>query len=253
VLLAGLFAYGITDVIETVATRDHTERMLRAFGVASEGKTVSGDAVLTGCEINVPGDISSAVFFMVAAACLPGSDVRLLGVGVNPTRAELIEVLTDLGADLDVAPDDRENAEPSADITIKGGLRPDGRALIDGEVVAQTIDEIPALAVLGTQLPDGLEVRGAGELRVKESDRILAVVENLRAMGADVTEFDDGFRVERSQLKGAAIDSRGDHRIAMAFAVAGLLAGGSTEISNADAASVSYPAFFEDLEALAVR
>jgi len=253
VLLAGLFADGTTEVIETVATRDHTERMLRAFGAASEGKTIIGDAVLTGCDIHVPGDISAAAFFMVAAACRPGSDVTLVGVGVNPTRAALIDVLTDLGADLHVAPVDLENAEPSADMTIKGGLRPGGRAVIDGDVVAKIIDEIPALAVLGTQLGDGLEVRGAGELRVKESDRILAVVENLRAMGASVTEFDDGFRVERSHLKAAAVDSRGDHRIAMAFAIAGLIADGETEISNAEAASVSYPAFFDDLEALAVR
>ena len=262
VLLAGLYADGKTQVIERVVTRDHTELMLRQFGVdvsiSHEADTkvifVSGDAELRGTEINVPGDISSAAFFLVAAACLPGSELRLTNVGLNPTRAAVLAALKEFGITLNIEPFS-STGEPVGDITIKGApfVERNEPNQLCGPIVANLIDEIPILAVLGTQLPGGLEVRDARELRVKESDRIRSVVENLRRMNASADEFDDGFRVERSQLRGAVVDSFGDHRIAMAFAVAGLLADGETEIVGAECVDVSYPQFFKDLEAVSVR
>jgi 3-phosphoshikimate 1-carboxyvinyltransferase len=252
-LLAGLYANGTTTVVEPVPTRDHTERMLRGFGVDVEVNnneiSVSGDAKLTGVEISVPGDISSAAFFMVAAACLPGSSLTLRRVGINPTRAALIDVLRNFGGNIEIVNRDHAAGEPVADIVVAGGLgnpQPDCN-ILRGNVIANLIDELPVLAILGSQLHDGLEVRDARELRVKESDRIRSVVINLRKMGADVEEFDDGFRINRSRLKGAVIDSFGDHRIAMAFAVAGILATGETEIKDAECAAVSYPDFYEEL------
>jgi 3-phosphoshikimate 1-carboxyvinyltransferase len=257
-LLAGLFAEGKTIVVERTPTRDHTERLLKGFGVdvgvaavEEGGKEISiqGDARLSAVDISVPGDISSAAFFMVAAACLPGSDLKLSRVGVNPTRSAIIELLHVLGANIQVSGEIEATGEPVADLRITGGLGSAvaGRNVVRGAVIANLIDEVPIIAVLGTQLPDGLEVRDARELRVKESDRILSVVTNLRLMNADIEEFDDGFRVGRSKLRGAEVDSFGDHRIAMAFAVAGLLAEGETVIRGAECAGVSYPEFFSDL------
>jgi len=256
VLLAGLYADGQTTVIEAVQTRDHTERMLGWFGAEvqiekREGATrisVSGDAALEAHDLSVPSDISSAAFFMVAAACLKGSDVTLPNVGVNPTRRAILDLLCDLGAGAEILGSAEVCNEPSGTIHIRGGLGPQKQTLlIDGEMVAKLIDELPIIAILGTQLDCGIEVRDAGELRGKESDRIAAIVENLRLMGAGVTESDDGFRVERSRLKGTVIDSFGDHRIAMAFAVAGLLADGKTEIIGAECADISFPNFFHVL------
>jgi len=262
VLLAGLYANGETRVTERVVTRDHTELMLRQFGVEIEIEqradakviSIAGDAELHGTNINVPGDISSAAVFLVAAGCLPGSDLKLTNVGLNPTRSAVLSALDRFGVVLNIVRHD-STGEPSGDIRITAMPLP-ARAepnILDGPIVANLIDEIPILAVLGTQLPGGLEVRDAGELRVKESDRIRSVVDNLRRMDAKVEEFDDGFRVGPSRLKGAVLDSFGDHRIAMAFAVAGLLADGGTEIVGADCAAVSYPEFFKDLEVIAVR
>jgi 3-phosphoshikimate 1-carboxyvinyltransferase len=259
-LLAGLFAAGRTTVVERIPTRDHTERMLRGFGVdvavntkAGTEISVSGDSRLNSVDISIPGDISSAAFFMVAAACVPGSMLRLTRVGINPTRAAIVEVLRNLGAD--IAIDNRTEAagEPVADIAITGGFGRSvpGSNILRGAIIANLIDEIPIIAVLGTQLEEGLEVRDAHELRVKESDRIRSIVENLRLMEAKVEEFDDGFRVGPSKLYGATIESFGDHRIAMAFAVAGLLATGETEIRGADCAAVSYPDFFSELRRVA--
>lgn len=258
VLLAGLNAAGETSVIERTPTRNHTERMLRRFGVDVGAETLgsggeristSGEAKLSAADIEVPSDISAASFFVVAAACLPGSDILLQNVGVNLTRRSAIDVIAAAGADVKCSGLREISGEPVADIQVFGDLRDEnsGTVRLEGGVIANLIDEIPILAIFGTQLRNGLEVRGAAELRVKESDRIKAVVRNLKLMDASVEEFPDGFRVERSDLKGAAIDSFGDHRIAMAFAVAGLLAEGKTEIAGAECVDVSFPGFFEVL------
>lgn len=259
VLLAGLNADGETSVIEPVQTRDHTERMLRWFGVdvavdesgEAHRITVAGDATLTARDIVVPSDISSAAFFLVAAACLDGSDITLPSVGFNASRAAIFDVLRNFGADLQLTARCEVNNEPVATIRVRGGvsaMQNAGSNLVNGGTVANLIDEIPIFAVFGTQIDGGMEIRDAAELRVKESDRISAIVENLRRMGAAVEEFPDGLRVERSKLQGAVIDSFGDHRIAMAFAVAGLLARGETEILGAECADISFPGFFEKLK-----
>lgn len=259
VLLAGLNAEGETSVIEPIATRDHTERMLGGFGVdvqtidSQQGKiiTVSGDSRLSARDIVVPSDVSSAAFFLVAAACLSGSRLELPSVGLNPTRTGIIDVLRALGADIEAADVTESGGEPIGRLIVTGGLPPSASReanIIRGDVVANLIDEVPILAVFGTQIEGGIEIRDAGELRIKESDRIAAVVENLRRMGAEVEEFDDGLRVGKSELNGAVIDSFGDHRIAMAFAVAGLFAKGETEIVGAECAAVSFPDFFETLQ-----
>jgi 3-phosphoshikimate 1-carboxyvinyltransferase len=257
VLLAGLYGDGITTVVESTATRDHTERMLRGFGVdvvesdvgGRREISVSGDGRLTAAEISVPGDISSAAFFLVAAACLPGSLLLLKNVGVNPTRAAIVDVLQNLGVSVKLTNRRESSGEPVADIVVTGGLSRSATEInrLDGPIIANLIDEIPALAVLGTQLDGGLEIRDAKELRVKESDRISSIVADLKSMGAEIEEFDDGFRVEKSRLSGSTLNSFGDHRIAMAFAVAALLAEGESEIVNAECAAVSYPAFYETL------
>jgi 3-phosphoshikimate 1-carboxyvinyltransferase len=259
VLLAGLNADGETSVLEKTPTRDHTERMLRWFGVdVGETKvdggvklTVSGNARLTAKDLYVPADLSSAAFFIVAAAFLDGSEVSMPNVGINPSRKAIIDVLTSLGIDIKIS-DEREVCnEPVGNLIVRGHadiVATQGQNLISGGVIANLIDEIPILAVAGTQLAGGLEIRNASELRIKESDRIAAIVENLRRMNTVVEEFEDGFRVERSELKGAVVDSFGDHRIAMAFAVAGLLAIGETEILGAESAAVSFPAFFDRLD-----
>ena len=262
VLLAGLNANGNTSVVETVPTRDHTERMLRWFGVEivegslGDGRThtVSGDSQpRSPGELRVPADISAAAFFIVAAACIQKSNLRLENVGINPTRSAIIEVMNSLGATPRISDTREVNNEPVGTISVSGGLGLQHTTEIRGGVIANLIDEIPILAVFGTQLEFGLEVRDAAELRVKESDRITAVVENLKRMGAEVDEFEDGFRVSRSKLRGAKVNSFGDHRIAMAFAVAGLLAEGDTEIEDADCAAVSFPQFFEVLDSVVDR
>ncbi len=256
VLFGGLYANGETSTVEPSLTRDHTERLLPLFGVrvgtdggpASKIRYIKGTSRPTAAELLIPCDISSAAFFLVAAACLPGSELTLPNVGTNPTRTAILDVLECVGAKLSLRKDPERHGEPTDTLTISGGLDvQEAPLVIEGPAVADLIDEIPILAVLGTQLANGLEVRDAGELRVKESDRIHSITENLRRMGANVTEFDDGFHVERSNLNGAVIDSFGDHRIAMAFAVAGLLADGETEIVGGECADVSFPGFFETL------
>jgi len=262
VLLAGLNANGATEVIEKVATRNHTERMLRGLGVevqisaAAEGKriSVSGDAHLSASVMHVPSDISGASFFTVAAACLEQSMLEVSNVGINPTRAAVLEVLQGLGARMELDDQGESLGEPSATLRITGGLvASSSKGIIGGAAIANLIDEVPILAVFGTQIEGGIEFRDAAELRVKETDRISAIVENLRRMGAETEEFDDGFRVEKSQLIGAEVDSFGDHRIAMAFAVAGLLAKGDTTIKNPECADVSFPGFYETLESVVQR
>jgi 3-phosphoshikimate 1-carboxyvinyltransferase len=259
VLLAGLNADATTEFLEITPTRDHTERMLNWFGVeitetqTANGKllSVSGDAELTAKDLIVPSDVSSAAFFLVAASCLKGSDLTIENVGLNPTRRGIIDVLTSLGANIEILNEREVCNEPIGDLRVRGSEKLASKGVIKGEIIANIIDEIPILAVFGTQLENGLEIREASELRVKESDRIATVVENLRRMNADVEEFPDGLRVKKSSLKGAKVDSFDDHRIAMAFAIAGLFADGETEISNSECAAVSFPEFFEVLKSVA--
>jgi 3-phosphoshikimate 1-carboxyvinyltransferase len=213
--------------------------------------TVSGDARLTATDIQVPSDVSSAAFFLVAASCLPGSRIEMPGVGLNPTRTGIIEVLRRFGASIETTDEIVSGGEPIGTLIVTGsGKLGAENNRVDGAIVANLIDEVPILAVFGTQTETGIEIRDAGELRIKESDRIAAVAENLRRMGADIEEFEDGLRVGASRLKGAVIDSFHDHRIAMAFAIAGLFAEGETEIRGAECASVSFPEFFDVLSSV---
>jgi 3-phosphoshikimate 1-carboxyvinyltransferase len=255
VLLAGLQASGETHVVEPACTRDHTERGLAAFGasVAIAGRTVSlrGGQRLTGQTLRVPGDLSSAAFLAVAAAALPGSDVTITGVGLNPTRAALVEVLRRAGADIETTAEGDWRGEPVGRLRVRHGtLR---EVVITPGEVPELIDELPVLATLGA-FGGSVTVSGAGELRVKESDRIAELVAGLRAMGADADERPDGFQVRRgAPLTGGAVHAHGDHRLAMAFAIAALGATGPTPIDGADAVAVSYPSFFDDLDRLARR
>jgi 3-phosphoshikimate 1-carboxyvinyltransferase len=305
VLLAGLNAQGKTEVVESAGRealavasglpsysegvppfahggpRDHTERMLRWFGLPvdirdedrngshTQVAAVNGPAHLKARDVSVPGDVSSAAFFVAAAALLPGSTLELPRIGVNPTRDLFLKLIASLGADVTVNKVREECNEPVGTVQVVGGIskrRSGGAAaaaesrqhrqpcLIRGALIPQLIDELPLLAVVGTQIAGGIEIRDAAELRVKESDRIAATVENLRAMGADVEEFDDGLRVSGPvRLRGGRINPRGDHRIAMAFTIAGLVAEGETEIQNAECAAVSFPEFFDLLESVVER
>lgn len=253
VLLAGLFADGKTTVIEKTPTRNHTEIMLSECGAEIE---VDGDRItITGRpslqplnDYTVAGDLSSAAFFIIAALITPDSEIRLRHIGFNPTRTALIDVLKNLGASIDIENFRYVHGEPVADIVARSSsLKGDGE--LSGAVVANLIDEIPILAVAATQLDGSLTVRGAAELRVKESDRIRSIVENLKLMGIDIEEFQDGFKIiGRQQLQAATVNSYHDHRIAMSFAVAALIAHGETVIDNAEAASVSLPEFYNLME-----
>lgn len=256
ILLAGLHAEGTTVVYEPTPTRDHTERMLRWFGAAvglnNGAISIAGGQTLVARDLSVPCDISAAAFFLVAAASLSGSELTLMNVGLNPTRTGIVEVLLRLGVDLTIENEREVCNEPVGDLSVRGrtGRLGSDSNVIRGKIIANLIDEIPILAILGTQLEAGLEIRDAAELRVKESDRIRSVVDNLQRMGAEIEEFPDGFRVSRSELKGARVDSFEDHRIAMAFAVAGLLADGETEIVGDECVDVSFPGFFDTLRAV---
>ncbi|MGB2592232.1 MAG: 3-phosphoshikimate 1-carboxyvinyltransferase [Candidatus Acidiferrum sp.] len=264
VLLAGMFAEGTTSVTEPARTRDHTELALEEFGAAVErhGRTTkihglfgnNGAGKLTAKSLDVPGDLSSAVFFIAAASLFPDSSVSILNVGLNPTRTAILDVFTEMGASIQMLSLKSSHGEIVGDLAIKGTSLKGG--IIEGERIPLVIDELPMLAALGPYTENGIEIRGAGELRVKESDRIAALAENLRRMGATVEERPDGLKVagrSAGKLHGAEIEPHGDHRIAMAFAVAGLAAEGATLIRDADCAGVSYPAFFEDLNRLAER
>lgn len=257
VLLAGLFADGRTTVMEPVGTRDHTERLLEWFGgdISIHGReiSVSAAAPLTARDVSVPGDISSAAFYMIAAACFEGSEVAIDKVGLNPTRTAVLGVLEEAGVAIGVSDRLLQCNEPAGSIRIRGGIGSVGRPVaISGGRTAALIDELPVLAVLGTRLAAGLEVRDAAELRVKESDRIAAIEEDLRRMGADIEAYEDGFRVGRSDLRGSRVDAFGDHRIAMAMAVAGLIADGETEILGAECVDVSFPGFFDVLRSVVI-
>lgn len=271
ILLAGLNAEDKTNVIENEVTRDHTERMLKLFGADIETgnaerepgnarfASVTGRLQLHRCDIEVPGDISSAAYFIAAAALLRESSLQIDGVGLNQTRVAFVEILQGFGCNISL--DDLRvlNNEPVGSIRVAGGIpqRPDevgSTLMIHGLEIPKLIDELPLLAVVGSQIKGGIEIRDAKELRVKESDRIATTIENLRAMGAQVEEFEDGLRVNGpTKLRGAKINSRGDHRIAMAFTVAGLIAEGETEIVRADCVTVSFPEFFDLLESVIQR
>lgn len=254
ILLAGLFAGGTTAVEEPVRTRDHTEQALSAFGAEVTRKRlrveVRGKPALKASEFDIPGDISAAAFLLVAGLLLPESNLVIPGTGLNPTRTALLDFLAGQGGELKILNLEDRQGELRGDLHVRGG-QPLSGGEIRGSDVARMIDELPVLAVLGTQTEKGIAIRDAGELRVKESDRIGAVVEGLRRMGADVQEFPDGVAVAgKQELRGAEIDPAGDHRIAMAFAVAGLVAKGETVIRDAECAEVSFPGFFEVLEAV---
>lgn len=256
VLLAGLFADGETSVEEPVPTRDHTEIALRAFGAEFTKRrnrvTVQGGQKLRSIKAAVPGDLSSAAFFLCSAALYPDSNLLFEDLLLNPSRAVLLDVLIAMGVRISVVKVEDRLGELCGTVHVEGGALKG--ATIMGAQTAALIDELPVLAAIAPYTRDGIEVRDARELRVKESDRLAAVAANLRAMGARVEEFEDGLRVPGGQaLHGAEIDSFGDHRIAMAFAVAALRASGDTLIRGADCARISFPEFFSSLDKVGDR
>jgi len=258
VLLAGLQTAGTTTVTESLRTRDHGELALRAFGArlqcTQNTVSISGPQALHAIDAAVPGDISSAAFFLCAAALFPGSNLVLDSLGLNPTRASLLDVLAKLGLKISVLNLEEKNAELVGMVRASAPAEGLGSAEISGEQAAQLIDELPVLAAIGSFTRGGIRIRDAKELRVKESDRIALVAKNLRAMGAEVTEFEDGLDVPGGQtLHGATIDSGSDHRIAMAFSVAALRATSETLIQGAESAAISFPEFFDLLDQLAQR
>jgi 3-phosphoshikimate 1-carboxyvinyltransferase len=268
ILFAGLNANGRTTVIETSPSRDHTERLFNAFGVPvisdnahthELSHTLEGPARFTGGAITIPGDVSSAAFFIAAAMLLPGSELVIEDVGLNPTRSAFLSVFRSWGADINESDVRLERNEPVGTIKVRGGFRPakhDFDRVLGGPQIPALIDELPLLAVVGTQIEGGIEIRDAGELRHKESDRLAVTAKNLRAMGAEVTELPDGLRIScrtklhGPKLHGAEIDSHGDHRIAMAFSIAALIADGETHIRGSESAAVSFPEFYELLNSL---
>lgn len=256
VLLAGLMAEGWTTVREPARTRDHTEVALREFGAEVESGSgwarVRGPARLEPRELIVPGDLSSAAFFLVAAAMREGSDLILENIGLNPTRAALVDFLAAAGANIQVLDIGMRHGEPVGVLRVRGSRLAGG--VIEKGLSAALIDEIPVLAVMGAVSEEGLTVRDAAELRVKETDRIETVAENLRRLGIRVETAPDGLRVEgRQRFRSGTVDSFGDHRIAMAFAVAALSADGPVAIEGAEAASVSFPEFWSKLREAAVQ
>ena len=264
VLLAGLFAEGETSVTEPARTRDHTELALEEFGAAVEkdGRTIrihglsggNGSGKLSARSLDVPGDLSSAVFFIAAASLFPDSNILIHNVGLNPTRTAILDLFASMGASIQIQGLQSAHGELVGDLAVKGASLKGG--LIAGDQIPLLIDELPMLAALGPYTEEGIEIRDASELRVKESDRISALADNLRRMGATIEERPDGLKVagrSAGKLCGAEIEPRGDHRIAMAFAVAGLAAEGNTVIRDADCAGVSFPTFFQELNRLAEK
>jgi 3-phosphoshikimate 1-carboxyvinyltransferase len=250
VLFAGLYAEGETIVHEPVRSRDHTEIALREFGadlrVKSKTITLAGRPTLTGRDLVVPSDLSSAAFFIVAALLLPGSRLTIRGVGLNPTRSTLLDFLAGMGAQIRITEVESRNGELSGELLVTGS--PVRGGVIEKETTAALIDEIPILAVLGAASDEGLIIRDAAELRIKETDRIATIAENLHRMGVAAEESPDGLMIPgRQHFHAAELDSFGDHRIAMAFTVAALCADGESVIQGAEAASVSFPEFFNTL------
>ena len=249
VLLAGMYSDGITSVTEPVLSRNHTEIMLNYFGaqVTSEGTTASiaPEPSLFAIEITVPGDISSAAYFIAAGLLVPGSEILLKNVGINPTRDGLLRVCKDMGADITLLNVNMEG-EPTADLLVRTSSL--HGTTVGGEIIPTLIDEIPMIAVMAAFAEGTTVIKDAKELKVKESDRILVMAENLSRMGADITPTDDGMIIHGGKpLHGAEIDSYQDHRVAMSFAVAGLLCDGPLSIKGGDCVKISYPEFYEDL------
>lgn len=253
ILLAGLYADGDTEVTEPAQSRNHTELMLRGFGadLKSEGLTtrLHPGRALRGQTITIPGDISSAAYFIAAALLVSGSEVLLRNVGVNPTRDGILRVAKAMGAKIERLNETVSGGEPSADLLIRSAsLR---GTTIEGPIIPTLIDELPVIVIMAAAAEGRTVIRDAAELKVKESDRIRVMTENLKKMGADITASDDGFIINGGRpLHGAFIDPEFDHRVAMSFAVAALIAEGPTEIDNADCVKISYPTFFRDLNSL---
>lgn len=253
ILLAGLYADAPTSVTEPAISRNHSELMLRYFGadIRCEGTTATilPDPKLTGQKVNVPGDISSAAYFIAAALLVPGSEVLLRNVGINPTRDGMLRVVRAMGGDVTLVNENLDGAEPCADLLIRSSLL--HATTVAGELIPTLIDELPVIAILAAFAEGTTIIRDAAELKVKESDRIAVMTENLRRMGAEVEPTDDGMIIHGGKpLHGAVIDPHLDHRIAMSFAVAALAADGETNIQDADCVKISYPGFYEDLAKL---
>ena len=257
VLLAGLYADGPVSVSEPALSRDHTERMLSGFGASvSSGRTADGwkatvlpEPDLKGCRITVPGDISSAAYFMAAALILPGSEVLIRNVGINPTRAGILEVIRSMGGSVELVDCRSQGGEPTADLLVRSSSL--HGTVIGGNQIPALIDELPVCAVLASFASGRTVIRDAAELRVKESDRIEVMTQALGAMGADITPLEDGMIIEGGrQLHAAVVDSHKDHRAAMSLAVAALACDGDTTIKDADCVGISYPEFYDDLASL---
>ena len=247
-LLAGLYARGTTTVREPVSSRDHTERMLPAFGVRLHGPCgVRGGSQLSGTSLRVPADISSAAFFLVAAAMVPGSDLLLRDVGLNPTRDGILHVLRAMGADLTIHDQRRFGGEEVGDVRVRYAGRLKG-VEIPPERVPSLIDELPAILALAAVAEGATRLRGATELRVKESDRLAVMGRGLAAMGVSLREYDDGMDVEGGALSSADVDGAGDHRCAMSFAILGQVAPGAVTVGGAENIDTSYPGFVDDLQ-----
>jgi 3-phosphoshikimate 1-carboxyvinyltransferase len=258
VLFAALLAEGRSILSEPAQSRDHTELMLREFGALIEGSSLGAVSIegiheLTPLDYQVPGDVSSAAFFIAAASILPDSELVLRDVNLNPTRTAFVDVLRDLGASVRTQNFREQHGELLGDIVVSSAqLRSErGGARLSGAIIPNIIDEIPILAVVATRVEGRVEVRDAKELRIKESDRIRTVADGIRSLGGEIEEFEDGFAITGPQrLSGGRVETSGDHRIAMAFAIAGLIAEGTTEIIDAGCASVSFPDFYESLAML---
>lgn len=253
VLLAGMYADGITKVTEPYLSRNHSELMLRSFGadVISEGTTaaITGNPVLEGQKVIVPGDISSAAYFIAAGLLIPGSEILIKDVGINPTRDGILKVCADMGADIQLLNKREYGKEPVADILVKHSELK--ATVIEGALIPTLIDELPMLAVMAAFAQGTTVIRDAQELKVKESNRLDIIVQHLSAMGADIIPTEDGMEIHGGKpLKGAVLDSYMDHRIAMSFAVAGMAADGETEILNASCVDISYPEFYRDMAAI---
>lgn len=253
VLLAGMYADGITRVTEPYLSRNHSELMLRSFGadVTSEGTTaaITGNPVLEGQKVVVPGDISSAAYFIAAGLLIPGSEILIKDVGINPTRDGILKVCADMGADIQLLNKREYGKEPVADILVKHSELK--ATVIEGALIPTLIDELPMLAVMAAFAQGTTVIRDAQELKVKESNRLDIIVQHLSAMGADIIPTEDGMEIHGGKpLKGAVLDSYMDHRIAMSFAVAGMAADGETEILNASCVDISYPEFYQDMAAI---
>ena len=253
VLLAGLYASGKTSVKEKSLSRDHTERMLSCFGVNIERNdlevSITGPAKLRATTIDVPGDISSAAFFIIAGSLVKDSELILPNVGINPSRLGIIEILKAMGGRIRMEDVHLKNEEPRADIIVESSRLK--KYDIDGSLIPRVIDEIPILAVAAARAEGETVIRGARELRAKETDRIEAVAQNLKTMGVEFRVLDDGFVIQGpQQLKGGVVESHGDHRIAMAFSIAGLTAEGETIIKGSECADISFPGFFDALESI---